>query len=47
MHENAKCGISIVGDVQEVDPIVTEVGGNSAPKLEPETEKNSVRLTKL
>ena len=39
LHENATCGIAIVGDVQAVDPTVTEEGGDSAPKFEPETER--------
>ena len=36
-HENNSCGLSIVGDVQEVDPMVTSDGGVTAPKFKPET----------
>ena len=41
MHENSWCGVSMVGDAHDADPMDTDVGGASAPKFDPETENTA------
>jgi hypothetical protein len=41
MQENSTCGVSIVGDAHDADPMDTDEGGASAPKFDPETENTA------